>query len=61
MVSAAFVAITVQVVPPSCALSTLSTPLAGSIEQAAVLVSTMLHVMLPSPEPLRASRSRVEP
>ena len=60
MVSAAFVAMTVQVVVPPCALSTLSTPLA-SIEQAAVLVSTMLHVMLPSPEPLRASRSRVEP
>ena len=60
MSSAAFVAVTVQVWAPLLALSTLSTPLAGSIEQLAV-VSTTLHTMPPSPEPPVVARLRVEP
>ena len=60
MSSAAFVAVTTQVVVPLLASSTVNSPVVESIEQVAVPPVTA-KVTAPVPEPPVVSRSRVAP
>ena len=60
MSSSALVAVTVQVVAPPLASSTVSSPVVGLIEQSAVPSATV-KVTSPVPLPPVVSRSRVEP